>query len=246
MIIFFKRFLKQNFFLKTNIFSRFKFFFIWEICYLRFLYFFVFKKNFKTFNEIEEHTIGTHYSKKSFYDGKIPIYRPNDRIFYPFFNLLSDPNLEKDKILILGPRYENEIFIAKAIGFKNIFALDTFSYSPLVEMGDMHNLKYSNDFFDAIVCGWTLSYSTNPQKACKEMSRVLKKNGSIVICVGKVNSEKQEHEGAQKIKDIPTGNQRIQTKAQFDQLFIGLECVTVFEDNKKKDSSHFLITYKKI
>ena len=72
--------------------------------------------------------------------------------------------MEKEKILILGPRYENEIFIARAIGFKKIYALDTFSYSPLVEIGDMHNLEYPEDFFDAIVCGWTLSYSTDPQK----------------------------------------------------------------------------------
>ena len=245
MINLLKRFFNQKFLLKTDIFSRFMLFFVWEICYLRFLYFFVLKKNFKTFKTIENDTIGVEYSKKSFYDGRIPIYRPSDRIFFPFFNLLSDPNLVKEKILILGPRYENEIFIAKAIGFKKVFALDTFSYSPLVEMGDMHNLEYSNDYFDAIVCGWTLSYSTNPQKACNEMKRVLKKNGSIVICVGKVCSEKEENEGVQKIENIPTGSQRIQSKNQFDKLFSGLECISVFDDKSGKKSSHFIITYKK-
>ena len=124
-------------------------------------------------------------------------------------------------------------------------ALDTFSYSPLVEMGDMHNLSYKDDYFDAIVCGWTLSYSTNPQKACDEMKRVLKKNGSIVVCVGKVNSEQEEIEGAKKIENIPTGTRRIQSKNQFDNLFDGLECISIFDDKSGKKSSHFIITYKK-
>ena len=149
IINFLKKIFNQSFFLRTNIFSRLKFFFIWEICYIRFLYYFILKKNFKIYESIENDTIGVDYSKKTFYDGRLPIYRPSDRIFYPFFNLISDPNLIKEKILILGPRYENEIYLAKAFGFKKVYALDTFSYSPLVEMGDIHNLKYSDNFFDA-------------------------------------------------------------------------------------------------
>lgn len=245
MIRIFKKLLNQNFSLKTNMFSRSKFFFIWEICYLRFLYFFLVKKSFKFFEKIEKNTIGVEYSKKSFYDGRIPIYRPDERILLPFFNLLSDPNLEKEKILILGPRYENEIFIARAIGFKKVYALDTFSYSPLVEIGDMHNLEYPEDFFDAIVCGWTLSYSTDPQKACNEMSRVLKKNGSVVVAVEKVSLKEREKEESKKITGILTGSSRIQTKDQFDKLFVGLECVSIFDDKKGKVSSPFIITYKK-
>ena len=66
MIRIFKKLLNQNFSLKTNMFSRSKFFFIWEICYLRFLYFFLVKKSFKFFEKIEKNTIGVEYSKKIF------------------------------------------------------------------------------------------------------------------------------------------------------------------------------------
>jgi ubiquinone/menaquinone biosynthesis C-methylase UbiE len=40
-----------------------------------------------------------------------------------------------------------------------------------------------NDTFDAIICGWTLSYSDNPIKFANEMTRIIKNKGVIAIGV---------------------------------------------------------------
>lgn len=87
------------------------------------------------------------------------------------------------KILVLGPRYESELFGYQALGFrkKNIYALDTYSYSKKIITGNIHNLPFSDEFFDIIVCGWTLPYSNNIELAIDEISRSLKKGG-IFIC----------------------------------------------------------------
>ena len=240
-----KRSLNQNFFLKTNIYPRFKLLFIWELCFFRFLYYFYIKKKFKYMEETKD-VAGYEYSKKSFYDGRFPIYRPSDRVLYLYFNLISNPNLNKENILILGPRYENEIFIAKAFGFKNIYALDTFSYSPLVEIGDMHNMNFQDKFFDAVVCGWTISYSKNPLKAFDEIKRVLKKNGTAIFGLVKSDSEDVTRKSKEKISGILTDQQRFQSKEQFDKIFKEYKLVTHFESFDKVNQSQFLIAYQKI
>jgi hypothetical protein len=261
----FKKIFNQNFFLPSNIFSRAKLLFFWEYCYLRFIYYFIIKRNFKSLQIKKENSniAGYDYSKRSFYDGNIPIYRPDSRIFYPFFNLISNPNLNKDSLLIVGPRYENEIFLAKVFGFKKIVAIDIFSYSPLVLLQDMHNLDFPDNSFDNIIVGWTLSYSLNPTKAASEFTRILKKSGLIILTVSKVLDEKTFKESHDKIKGILGKENRVQSLESFNSLFPDLECICCFEDtthNIQTESqdkgggpserqsgkdSQFLITYKK-
>ena len=54
------------------------------------------------------------------------------------------------KVLIIGPRSENELFLYMSHGFKkeNITCIDLISYSDTIEMGDMHELKYQDNTFD--------------------------------------------------------------------------------------------------
>jgi hypothetical protein len=95
-------------------------------------------------------------------------------------------NLSKEsKILVIGPRNEEDILNLIGNGFerKNIIGLDLISYSPLIEVGDMHNTRFSDSYFDAIVCGWTLSYSNQPVKFANEMIRIIKNNGVMAIGV---------------------------------------------------------------
>jgi len=69
------------------------------------------------------------------------------------------------------------------LGFKrkNIEAVDTFSYSPMIQVGNVHNLKFQSGAFDLIVCGWTIAYSEKPLDAIKEIVRVTKPSGKIVL-----------------------------------------------------------------
>ena len=96
------------------------------------------------------------------------------------FSVLADECINKEsKFLIIGPRTENEIFFLFALGFLNVKALDLISYSDLVTCGDMHSIPFPNESFDAIICGWALSYSTNPAKAMQEMLKKCKSGGPI-------------------------------------------------------------------
>ncbi len=95
-------------------------------------------------------------------------------------------NVSKDsKILVIGPRNEEDLLNLIGNGFnkKNLIGLDLISYSPLIEIGDMHNTRYDENYFDVVVCGWTLSYSNYPFKFAKEMTRITKNGGVVAIGV---------------------------------------------------------------
>jgi len=87
------------------------------------------------------------------------------------------------KVLTVGPRSEMEIFGLYSVGFspENITAIDLISYSPLVEVGDMHSLPYASNSFDVIILGWVLAYSTEPHRAASEVIRCLKHGGIIAV-----------------------------------------------------------------
>lgn len=89
----------------------------------------------------------------------------------------------ESKLLVLGPRYESEIFGYMGLGFKksNIAALDTFSYSRMITPGNIHDMPYSSNEFDIIMCGWTLVYSEDLEKAVGEINRVLKVSGVLIF-----------------------------------------------------------------
>ena len=95
----------------------------------------------------------------------------------------GEKEYKKLKILSIGPRSEGEIFNLFANGFelKNIAGIDIFSYSPLIQLSDMHNIKLEDNKFDIVLMGWCLAYSNNKIKAINEAKRVLKKDGSLII-----------------------------------------------------------------
>lgn len=88
------------------------------------------------------------------------------------------------KILDIGPRTEGELFMLMGHGFlpENIRGLDLISYSPLVDVGDMHSMPYDDDTFDITIASCVLVYSENPKLACDEIVRVTKDRGLICIC----------------------------------------------------------------
>lgn len=90
---------------------------------------------------------------------------------------------DNDKLLSLGPRFESELFGYRSLGYKKkqIYALDTFSYSKQISMGNMHSMEYSDDTFDIVVGGWILAYSEDPEFAMKEIFRVTKRGGLAVL-----------------------------------------------------------------
>jgi SAM-dependent methyltransferase len=89
----------------------------------------------------------------------------------------------KLSILSIGPRFESELFGYRGLGLKwrNIKGLDTFSYSPKIQIGNMHSAPFPSNSFDVIVCGWTIAYSATPEIAFGEFFRLCKTDGKILI-----------------------------------------------------------------
>jgi len=91
-------------------------------------------------------------------------------------------NIKSLDVLSIGPRSEIEIFALHAAGFdpNRVKALDLFSYSPYVDIGDMHAMPYADRSFDVVLAGWVLAYSRDPAKAAREIVRICRE-GAIVV-----------------------------------------------------------------
>jgi len=221
-----------------NLRSRVAFSAAWYWGWLRFIWYVnVLRSPLKQYSAVDQGTAGVTYSKKYFVK-----YGPDERIYWTTFLLSSIPDLKRTSLLIIGPRYETELLIARSLGFEKnkVRGLDTFSYSPLIDVGDMHKLPYEDGAFDNMICGWTLSYSLQPLMAASEMTRVLASGGYLVLSVQKVKEDFSDY-----VDGVLTKSSRVQTLAQFDELFPNLERVAGFEPRKIGESSHTLVAYFK-
>lgn len=94
--------------------------------------------------------------------------------------------LPEARVLSIGPRSEAELLCLAAHGFRlrNITGVDLLSYSPRIDIGDMHALAYDDDSFDVVIASRVLGYSNAPDVAAAEMVRVARPHGFIAINTG--------------------------------------------------------------
>ena len=100
-------------------------------------------------------------------------------LLYPLAAALRD--IADPRVLIVGPRTEDDLFLAKSLGLHNVRGLDLFSYSEMIDIGDMHQTAYAAASFDAVVLGWVISYSTAPERLVAECKRILKPGGYLAF-----------------------------------------------------------------
>ncbi len=62
-----------------------------------------------------------------------------------------------------------------------IYPMDRRDYGPSIEVQNMEQLTYSDNFFDLVHCSNALDHTPNAQAAVKEMIRVCKPSGWIYI-----------------------------------------------------------------
>ena len=89
-------------------------------------------------------------------------------------------------VLLIGPRNENDLLIASTyldLPLDRVRGLDLISYSKQIDLGDMHQMPYEDNTFDVVICGWTVSYSEQPQQLANEMLRVCKDGGVMAVGV---------------------------------------------------------------
>ena len=70
-----------------------------------------------------------------------------------------------------------------ANGFKieNISSIDLFSYSPYIEVADMHELPFQENLFDIIILGWVISYSKDWNLLKDEILKCIKPGGIVAV-----------------------------------------------------------------
>lgn len=89
------------------------------------------------------------------------------------------PDHKRARVLIVGPRTEDDILWAKSIGLRKARGLDLFSYSPMIELGNIHHTSYPDNHFDAVLLGWILPYVTDPRQVLLESVRILRRGGLV-------------------------------------------------------------------
>ena len=144
------------------------------------------------------------------------------------------------RILVIGPRNEWDLYLLHKHGFEfnHCTGLDLISYSPRIQLGDMHAMPFADGQFDVVLCGWTLSYSAEPAQACREIARVCRRGGAIGIgveyFVGDAEAERLAN-GGYLIQDERL-DRRINSVAQVLALFPGAGALYFSHDAPLKRS----------
>ena len=137
---------------------------------------------------------GKVYSKDSF---KSAVYEHNakstnktlfDRnrraeISYKILSLMPRKKDTDKKLLIIGPRTVNELYLAWCYGYKwsCISAIDLFQVHKKIQIMDMDDLTFNDESFDEIVISNALAYSENIEKCIHGVARVLRPGGKLVF-----------------------------------------------------------------
>jgi SAM-dependent methyltransferase len=87
------------------------------------------------------------------------------------------------RILSIGPRTEGELLNLIAHGFapERVRGFDLISYSPWIDIGNMHHMPYPDDSWDAVIMGWVISYSNEQRRAAMEVVRVTRPGGIVAV-----------------------------------------------------------------
>jgi len=113
------------------------------------------------------------------------------------------------RVLSVGPRTEGELFNLCAHGFvySQLRGLDLISYSPRIDLGDMHAMRHADSSFDAVILGWVLAYSEDPGRAAGEIVRVVRPGG--VVAVGVEYNPLTQEELIRDVGYLPGARRRI-------------------------------------
>jgi Methyltransferase domain len=149
------------------------------VAYLRYWYFLNVKRQLRTIESQDADSTTVNHNLK----GIVPLMNSRrSSILVRPLSVIESVNQES-RVLCIGPRTEGELLLLTAYGFqpRNIRGLDLISYSPWIDIGDMHATTYTDSSWDIVISSMVLTYSTTPQKAASEMLRITKSGGIIAI-----------------------------------------------------------------
>jgi SAM-dependent methyltransferase len=201
--------------------------------YVRAVYFIRIRRKLRTLNSEDAYKATVMHNRRS-------LYGANNRMNLLLFPLSVIETLSPtSRILVIGPRNENDLYSLVGLGFaiENIVGLDLISYSPRIMLGDMHAMPFPDGSFDAVVCGWTLSYSATPRKVADEIRRVVRPGG--IVAIGVEYSTMTPRDEIQLLGyAIQDSGRRINSSADIKELFGGAVGTIYFEHDAPNRISH--------
>lgn len=144
----------------------------------RFRYFVHLRKKLRTIDSDGAHPVTVEHNLKGLQD------HTNARMERLIRPLVSIETVDADSdVLVVGPRTEADLLLLIGYGLKSgkVRGLDLISYSPWIDLGDMHAMPYEDDSFDVSILGWVLAYSAEPEKVADELVRVTRDGGLVAI-----------------------------------------------------------------
>jgi SAM-dependent methyltransferase len=123
------------------------------------------------------------------------------------------------RILSVGPRTEGELMnlIAHGFSWHQLSGLDLISYSPKIQLGDMHSTPYADNSYDGVLLGWVLAYSDEPSSAAQEIIRITRPGG--VIAIGVEYSPQSQEQVIAEVGYLPGAKERIESCDQIMAFF---------------------------
>jgi SAM-dependent methyltransferase len=93
----------------------------------------------------------------------------------------ADP--ANDKVLVIGPRTIQELFLVQCHGYRpqNVLGIDLYSRHPRILVDNMEDMKFKDDRFDFVMACKTITYADDLATAISEVARVLKPGGRFVF-----------------------------------------------------------------
>lgn len=133
---------------------------------------------------------------------------------------LFDGYNKTDPILCIGSRYGEEIEALNNMDRHNVIGIDLIEYPPYTQKMDMHNLEFDDNKFNIVYTN-SLDHSRNPEKAIREMIRVLNKEiGLITIEIQLFNNGNYEVNLFESILDIKNIFDKIGVKYGFRDIIL--------------------------
>lgn len=152
----------------------------WAVFKLRLAYLSRFGSRLRTFERDMQRIHNPDYSRNMLCLGRTSD-RPL-RFILPLTSIEAIPPATS-RILSVGCRFETELLYLMGYGYRCIRGIDIFSYSPWVDIGDMHSMPYADNSWDCVLLGWVISYSKDPSAAAMEVLRVVRDRGVIAVAV---------------------------------------------------------------
>jgi SAM-dependent methyltransferase len=97
--------------------------------------------------------------------------------------VLPPRDVGKEKLLVIGPRTVQEIYLCWLYGFawKNISAIDLFSTNRKIAVMNMEAMTFEDGRFAAVLASNTVTYAKDLSRCFREIARVLQPGGRLAF-----------------------------------------------------------------